>query len=66
MKTVDFDASIYSENAITKAIYAYKRYADITFIKTDSHIKCTIDNCKYDEGTTVNEFCNYVLGCVIV
>ena len=66
MTTVNFDSSIYSKNSIVQSISAYKGYAEITISETATHIKCSIDKCIYDEKTTVNEFCNYVLGCVTV
>lgn len=66
MITVEFNAEIYSEDSINQAISAYKEYARITISRIANSIKCSIDNCIYDEETTVKEFCNYVLGCVKV
>ena len=58
-----FDLEIFSYDSIKKTEQAYKDYAYIKEIRTDSAVILRFDKCKYPEDITVKEFENYLI-CV--
>ena len=72
---IAFDLSLYSEDAVLRAIQDYKGIAEIEYKATqknpgldnnaEKQIECVISHSMYDIETTRLEFCNYVLSLTI-
>ena len=58
---LQLNTDIYSESSIRESCEAYKTYARIKMKKKDKCIELTFYKCKYDPGTTMKEFENYLI-----
>ena len=64
MKTIWLRKEIYTWEKISEAIKAYSSYAQIKGIEEEDYYKLFFDKCRYDEGRTIAEFENYLIGLV--
>ncbi len=62
---IQFDTSLYSADAVLKAIEDYKDIASISCIKSHNKMICSIEHSEYDLDLTAHEFSNYVLGLTV-
>lgn len=62
MKKVKINRSIYSDETIKTAILAYQHHAVISAKFKGEYVILTFWKCKYDEGLTIKEFENYLIG----
>lgn len=58
---LQLNTDIYSESSIRESCEAYKAYACIKMKKKDKYMELTFDKCKYELGTTMKEFENYLI-----
>lgn len=63
---IEFDKTIYSENAVRQAINDYASIADIDMINTPERCVCLINRSDYPMETTILEFSNYVLNLSVM
>ncbi|SCY47357.1 hypothetical protein SAMN02910370_02714 [Lachnospiraceae bacterium XPB1003] len=52
----------YENDALLKAIQAYKSLADISFTEDDNYYYYNINKSDYEPDLVANEFENYILG----
>ena len=62
MVTLMIRAELYSEETIAEGIRAYKGYATISCSQNDEYWHLCFKDCKYEEGRTIKEFENYIIG----
>lgn len=62
MKTIRFNRSIYSSEALQRTIAAFKRHAFITIKFRENVALVTFWFCRYGESQTIKEFENYLIG----
>ena len=61
MKIIKFDARIYPESILNKAISDYGKLSTIIYTKIRQNYVCCFVNCIYDEDETILEFGNYMI-----
>jgi len=62
MKRMKVNRSIYSDNSIVATMKAYRKHALTTVKYENKYAIITFWLCKFDEGETVKEFENYMIG----
>lgn len=63
---IQFDKSLYSEQAVKQAIDDYAPIAKIHISCTPEYYVCSIVQSNYPIETTVQEFSNYVLNLTVM
>ena len=61
MNELKLSAEIYDKKRINEAIEAFSALAKITVFFSDNYYLLSFENCVYDIGETINEFCNYLI-----
>lgn len=62
MRKIQINSKIYSEKNIKQALADYKNIAKTSLRKGKSYHTVTFWKCIYDEGQTLKEFENYLIG----
>jgi hypothetical protein len=62
MIKLELNRDIYSRKNVDAAREAYKEIARIMVKEKRSYIRVLFVSCKYEEGRTVKEFENYLIG----
>lgn len=58
---IEFDTSLYTEEAVIQAVKDYTEIADIGIKKIDGRVLCSLRKTKHDPELVLMEFQNYVL-----
>ena len=64
MKILNLRKEIYDKEHIEYAVKAYRDLAEIKMREREDYIELSFSHCKYEEGRTVGEFENYLIGAV--